>query len=88
MADSLASLDLPPTVQAVIRARLDRLDLTARQVLRAASVVGRDFTRRVIERAIADRGRCRAGARDGSKRRASSSTPPFFPNIPIAFGTR
>jgi tetratricopeptide (TPR) repeat protein/class 3 adenylate cyclase len=57
---SLAALDLPATVQAVIRTRLDRLDLSARQVLRAASVVGRDFTRRVIERVVPETNRVTA----------------------------
>jgi tetratricopeptide (TPR) repeat protein len=44
---------MPATVQAVIRTRLDRLDLEVRQVLRAASVVGRDFTREILVRVLA-----------------------------------
>jgi tetratricopeptide (TPR) repeat protein/class 3 adenylate cyclase len=60
LAGSLAALDLPATVQAVIRTRLDRLDLNARQVLRAASVVGRDFTRRVVERVVPETNRVAA----------------------------
>ena len=51
LADSLDTLRLPGTVQAVIRTRLDRLDLEAREVLRLASVVGREFTRGILERA-------------------------------------
>jgi tetratricopeptide (TPR) repeat protein/class 3 adenylate cyclase len=51
LADSLETLRLPGTVQAVIRTRLDRLDLEAREVLRLASVVGREFTRGILERA-------------------------------------
>jgi tetratricopeptide (TPR) repeat protein/class 3 adenylate cyclase len=51
LADSLEALQLPGTVQAVIRTRLDRLDLEAREVLRLASVVGREFTRGILERA-------------------------------------
>ena len=54
LAGSLEALDLPATVQAVIRTRVDRLDLDARQALRAASVMGREFTRPVVERAMAD----------------------------------
>jgi serine/threonine protein kinase/tetratricopeptide (TPR) repeat protein len=50
---SLDALHMPATVQAVIRARLDRLDLDVRQVLRAASVVGRDFTREILVRVLA-----------------------------------
>ena len=87
MADSPASLDLPPTVQAVIRARLDRLDLTARQVLRAASVVGRDFTRRVVERAIADPSRVRP-ALDTLEAAGLIQHIAVLPSIPIAFVTR
>jgi tetratricopeptide (TPR) repeat protein/class 3 adenylate cyclase len=49
----LDTLHMPATVQAVIRARLDRLDLEVRQVLRAASVVGRDFTREILVRVLA-----------------------------------
>ncbi len=42
-------LSLPNTVQAVIRARLDRLDRYARESLRLASVIGREFSRRILE---------------------------------------
>lgn len=41
---------LPDTVQAVIRSRIDRLEPQARDVLRVASVIGRDFSRGLIER--------------------------------------
>ena len=51
LTDALETLRLPGTVQAVIRTRLDRLDLEAREVLRLASVVGREFTRGILERA-------------------------------------
>ena len=54
VAGAFDSVYLPATVQAVIRARLDRLSLELRQVLRAASVVGREFTRRLLVRVIAD----------------------------------
>ena len=46
---SPGSLTLPNTVQAVIRARLDRLDHPARESLRLASVIGREFTGRILE---------------------------------------
>ncbi|HXW07338.1 MAG TPA: tetratricopeptide repeat protein [Vicinamibacterales bacterium] len=49
---SSSALHLPPTVQAVIRARLDRLDLDARQALRAASVIGREFSRHMLDRVL------------------------------------
>jgi predicted ATPase len=38
-----AGLTLPETVQAVIRTRLDNLEPTAREVLRVAAVIGREF---------------------------------------------
>ncbi|MBR9989419.1 MAG: protein kinase, partial [Gemmatimonadetes bacterium] len=53
-AGPLQLLDLPDSIEAVIRARLDRLDRGARDVLRLASVVGREFTRDVLERTVAD----------------------------------
>jgi predicted ATPase len=37
------ALTLPDTVQAVIRMRLDKLETTAREALRVAAVIGRDF---------------------------------------------
>ncbi|MCH7478572.1 MAG: AAA family ATPase, partial [SAR324 cluster bacterium] len=44
-------LDLPATVQAVIRTRLDRLDESQQEVIRLASVVGREFDHRLLARA-------------------------------------
>jgi serine/threonine protein kinase/tetratricopeptide (TPR) repeat protein len=39
---------LPDSVQAVIRSRLDRLHQADREVVRLASVVGREFTRQIL----------------------------------------
>ncbi len=50
MSRSLKYLSLPDTVQAVIHARLDRLDPNSRESLRLASVIGREFARRILER--------------------------------------
>ena len=47
---ALDRLLLPDTVQAVIRARLDRLDENAREIAGRAAVVGRAFTQRVLTR--------------------------------------
>ena len=44
----LDELVLPDTVHAVIRARVDRLDSEDREVLRLASVIGREFDRAVL----------------------------------------
>ncbi|HTS53937.1 MAG TPA: AAA family ATPase, partial [Burkholderiales bacterium] len=52
LARPMDSIHLPDTVQAVIRARVDRLDPEAREVLRFASVIGREFGRRVLERLV------------------------------------
>lgn len=46
---------LPDTVQAVIRARLDRLDRDAKEVVGIASVVGRTFSERIITRVYGGR---------------------------------
>jgi class 3 adenylate cyclase/tetratricopeptide (TPR) repeat protein len=43
-------LSLPDTVHAVIRARVDRLDPDDREILRLASVIGRQYDRAVLER--------------------------------------
>jgi predicted ATPase/class 3 adenylate cyclase len=50
LAQSLDKLSLPDTVQAVIRTRLDRLDRNAKEALRLASVIGRVFSQRILER--------------------------------------
>ncbi len=42
------AVDLPETIQAVIRTRLDRLDNAPRDLLRIASVIGREFSRSVL----------------------------------------
>ncbi|UCD78684.1 MAG: AAA family ATPase [Desulfobacterales bacterium] len=49
LKQSVDNLTLPNTVQAVIRARLDRLDHRTRESLRLASVIGREFARRILE---------------------------------------
>lgn len=48
-------LELPDSIQGVIRARLDRLPPDARDLLRLAAVTGRDFHKAVLEAASADR---------------------------------
>jgi predicted ATPase len=47
---SLDKLRLPDTVQAIIRTRLDHLDRNAKKALRLASVIGRVFSQRILER--------------------------------------
>lgn len=47
---ALQDLHLPDTVHAVIRARVDRLTPGAREVLRLASVIGREFALPLLEK--------------------------------------
>ncbi|GEM_PF-4063221 len=54
LAGSLEKLHLPDTVEAVIRARLDRLDHEAKELLCLAAVVGREFNREILQRNLAD----------------------------------
>ena len=50
LTQSLVNLSLPDTVQAIIRTRIDRLDSHAKEALRLASVIGRVFGQRILER--------------------------------------
>lgn len=46
----LSSVTVPPSIQALLVARLDRLSLIERQVIECASVVGDEFSSRTVER--------------------------------------
>jgi class 3 adenylate cyclase/tetratricopeptide (TPR) repeat protein len=46
----IEAIEVPDTVQGVIMARLDRLDEEPRLALQTASVIGREFTSRLLER--------------------------------------
>jgi class 3 adenylate cyclase/tetratricopeptide (TPR) repeat protein len=48
----LAELDVPPTIQALLAARLDHLDEEERVVVQAASVVGLAFARAALEELV------------------------------------
>lgn len=50
LTGALADLHLPDTVHAVVRARIDRLTPEAREVLRLASVIGREFALPLLEK--------------------------------------
>jgi len=50
LSRSTYDLQLPDSVKGVIRARVDHLDPDSREVLRLASVIGREFARSVLER--------------------------------------
>jgi len=49
------ALKIPPTILDVLAARIDRLPDLAKSALQMASVIGRDFTQRLLAR-VADRG--------------------------------
>ena len=48
---------MPDTIQDVIMARIDRLEDASKKTLQLASVIGREFTRRLLERIADIRGR-------------------------------
>ena len=48
---------IPDTIQDVIMARIDRLAEAPKKTLQLASVIGREFTRRLLERIADIRGR-------------------------------
>jgi class 3 adenylate cyclase/tetratricopeptide (TPR) repeat protein len=58
-------IELPATVQAVLAARIDRLDADAKSILQSAAVIGKDFGRRLLEPVTdLDPARLEAGLRE------------------------
>jgi tetratricopeptide (TPR) repeat protein len=55
LTQSLVNLSLPDSVQAIIRTRLDRLDNNSKEALRLASVIGRVFGQRILEKVYSAR---------------------------------
>ena len=53
-ATELTALAVPPTIQALIAARLDRLGPDERAVLEAASIEGKQFARERLEALVSD----------------------------------
>ncbi len=47
---SLRDVRLPDTIQEIILSRIDRLDREPRETIQLASVIGREFTRQVLQR--------------------------------------
>jgi predicted ATPase len=60
LAGSVDRLQIPDTVEAVLKSRLDRLDPEAREVLRCAAVVGRLFGFELLSRVVPSRPRLEA----------------------------
>ena len=54
LAGPIGSLELPDTVQGVIRTRLDRLDEATRSIVTHAAVVGREFPEEVLRQILPD----------------------------------
>jgi tetratricopeptide (TPR) repeat protein len=57
LAKRLDEIFVPDTIQDVIMARIDRLEEAPKKTLQLASVIGREFTRRLLERIGDIRGR-------------------------------
>ena len=53
LARPLADAHIPDTIQGVIMARIDRLPEASKTALQIASVIGREFTARLVERVAA-----------------------------------
>ena len=53
-AAELATIAVPPTIQALLAARLDRLSPSERAVIEAASIEGKEFGRERVEALLAD----------------------------------
>jgi serine/threonine protein kinase/tetratricopeptide (TPR) repeat protein len=60
LAGSVDRLQIPDTVEAVLKSRLDRLDPEAREVLRCAAVIGRQFGFELLSRVVPSRPRLKA----------------------------
>ena len=50
LARSVSEIAIPGTIQDVIAARIDRLHETPKRTLQLAAVIGREFTRRLVDR--------------------------------------
>ena len=64
LTERLEDLVVPDTIQDVIAARLDRLPEAPKRMLQAASVIGREFSRRLLERIVDDNARTETLLRD------------------------
>ena len=53
----VGSVEIPETLHGLLLARIDQLPDVAKQSLRVASVIGRQFPVRVLERVLSERGR-------------------------------
>jgi class 3 adenylate cyclase/tetratricopeptide (TPR) repeat protein len=70
LAGSLAELEMPPTIQALLAARIERLRPEDRRVLERAAVVGRQFSRAAVAHLLPQGERAELDARLESLRRS------------------
>jgi adenylate cyclase len=52
LVHEIDELKVPPTVQAILAARIDRLGGAAKQTLQAGATIGKEFERRLLARAV------------------------------------
>lgn len=64
LAKPFIEIFIPDTIQDVIMARIDRLEEAPKRTLQLASVIGREFTRRLLDRIADIRGRTEELLRD------------------------
>ena len=50
--DRVAGVEIPDTLQGLLLARIDRLPQDSKRTLRVASVIGRQFAVRILERLL------------------------------------
>jgi tetratricopeptide (TPR) repeat protein len=53
LASPVSAIKVPPTVQAVLASRIDRLPVAEKEFLQTLAVMGRDFPRNLVERVTA-----------------------------------
>jgi predicted ATPase/class 3 adenylate cyclase len=53
-SDTIAAAEVPPTLQSLLTARIDRLPDESRRILRMAAVIGRDVPARLLEAVVGD----------------------------------
>lgn len=53
-SDTIAAAEVPPTLQSLLTARIDRLPDESRRILRLAAVIGRDVPVRLLETVVGD----------------------------------
>ena len=57
LEQTLEKIRFPQTVQAVVRAKLDRLNVESREVMRLASVIGREFLQKILAQITRQKGK-------------------------------